>query len=167
MGLFCIEIDTPLGIMIAISNDKGINLLEFADRKNIEKQIQKTTLGEEVTKESNIHLDLLKKELKEYFSRGRKIFTVPLDVVGTDFQKEVWTELLNIPFGKTISYLHQAKNIGAPQSVRAVANANSMNKIAIIIPCHRVIGSKGTLTGYAGGLDKKQWLLNLEKESIF
>lgn len=119
-------------------------------------------LGKTIIQGSNTHLSQLEKELKEYFEGNLRVFTVSLDMVGTDFQKKVWNELLKIPYGKTSSYMQQATSMGAPTSVRAVANANGMNKIAIVVPCHRVIGSNGTLTGYAGGLEKKRWLLNLE-----
>ncbi|PXV62535.1 methylated-DNA-[protein]-cysteine S-methyltransferase [Dysgonomonas alginatilytica] len=158
-------IETPLGEMIACATDKGICLLEFNNRKNIDGQFQKTEkeLNGVIVEENSTYFDLLKKELDAYFKKELKEFTVPLDLVGTEFQKKVWQALLAIPYGKTISYLQQSETMGNPLSVRAVANANGMNKIAIIVPCHRVIGSNGKLTGYAGGLDKKRWLLNLEK----
>ena len=163
MKIYSTEIETPLGQIIVFANMKGVCLLEFIDQKNINKQIDKIVkIYGGIEKGTNPHLELLKKELDEYFSGTRYQFTVPLDVIGTDFQKEVWEELLNIPFGKTISYLEQAKKMGKPKSVRAVANANGANKISIIIPCHRVVGNNGTLTGYAGGLDRKRWLLDLE-----
>lgn len=98
-------------------------------------------------------------ELDEYFKKGRKFFTVELKAEGTEFQQRVWTELLTIPFGKTISYEELAVRLGDIKAIRAAAVANSVNPIAIIIPCHRVIGKNGELTGYAGGLDNKQWLL--------
>lgn len=159
-------IETPLGEMIACATDKGICLLEFNNRKNIESQFQKTekALNGVIVEENSIYFDLLKQELAAYFKKELQEFTVPLDLVGTEFQKKVWLALLTIPYGKTVSYLRQAEAIGDPLSVRAVANANGMNKIAIIVPCHRVIGSNGKLTGYAGGLDKKRWLLNLENQ---
>lgn len=101
-------------------------------------------------------------QLDEYFRRERRGFDLPLLFVGTDFQKRVWAELLRIPYGTTISYGEMARNIGMPKAVRAVANANGANPISIIAPCHRVIGSDGTLTGYGGGLDTKRFLLELE-----
>lgn len=157
---------TPLGSMIACSTERGICLLEFDNRKNFDKQIEllkKQLNVESVIEQSNAHLDLLRKELAEYFEGKLNSFTVAIDMVGTDFQKQVWHSLLLIPYGKTISYAQQADLLGKPQSVRAVANANGKNKIAIVVPCHRVIGTNGTLTGYAGGIDKKRWLLDLEK----
>ena len=102
-------------------------------------------------------------ELKEYFEGGREVFDIPIKLNGTDFQKKVWEELLKIPYGETKSYLDIAKSIGNPKACRAVGMANNKNKIIIIVPCHRVIGSNKKLVGYAGGLDVKEKLLNLEK----
>ncbi len=101
-------------------------------------------------------------ELEEYFLRGRKFFTVELQLSGSDFQNKVWNELLTIPYGKTISYLELAIRVGDINSVRAVGLANGQNPIAILVPCHRVIGKNGDLVGYGGGLDKKLWLLHHE-----
>lgn len=103
-----------------------------------------------------------KQQLEEYFAGTRKEFSLKLSQAGTDFQRKVWTELCNIPYGKTISYLQLAKTLGDARSIRAVGTANGRNNLAIIVPCHRVIGSNGTLVGYAGGLDKKKWLLDFE-----
>jgi methylated-DNA-[protein]-cysteine S-methyltransferase len=101
-------------------------------------------------------------ELDEYFYKGRKFFDVELNPIGTAFQKKVWNELLNIPYGTTMSYEALAKKIGNIKSIRAVGLANGQNPIAIIIPCHRVIGKGGSLVGYGGGLENKEWLLNHE-----
>ena len=105
------------------------------------------------------------KQLDEYFRGKRKKFELPLNPKGTEFQKKVWLQLMNIPYGKTATYKDIATQIGDPKASRAVGNANNKNPIAIIIPCHRVIGSNNKLTGYAGGLDKKEKLLNLEKNN--
>jgi methylated-DNA-[protein]-cysteine S-methyltransferase len=105
-------------------------------------------------------------QLDEYFQRVRTEFNLPLNPNGTDFQKKVWTELQYIPLGKTISYLDMAKRLGNPKVIRAAGTANGKNPIAIIIPCHRVIGSDGSLTGYAGGLKRKQWLLEHESSQV-
>lgn len=102
------------------------------------------------------------KQLDEYFNRSRTVFDIPLLLVGTDFQETVWHALLEIHYGETASYAAIARRIGADKSVRAVANANRANAVSIIVPCHRVIGSDGTLTGYGGGLDTKRYLLELE-----
>jgi len=117
------------------------------------------------------HLKDCVKQLREYFEEKRSVFNLKLNPEGTTFQKKVWKHLKQIPFGKTISYLELSKQLGDTKAIRAVANANGKNPIAIIIPCHRVIGSDGSLTGYAGGLHRKQWLLNHEslykQQSLF
>lgn len=109
-------------------------------------------------------LEETKRQLDEYFAGNRKAFTIPLHLVGTDFQQQVWNELLNIPYGATISYKEIAQNIGKPKAVRAVAGAIGANGISILIPCHRVIGSDKSLTGYAGGLKAKKMLLQIETQ---
>lgn len=109
-------------------------------------------------------LEETKRQLDEYFAGNRKAFTIPLHFVGTDFQQQVWNELLNIPYGATISYKEIAQNIGKPKAVRAVAGAIGANGISILIPCHRVIGSDKSLTGYAGGLKAKKMLLQIETQ---
>ena len=106
-------------------------------------------------------------ELDEYFNRERKEFDIPLLFVGSDFMKRVWNELLNIPYGTTISYGEQAKRIGNPKAARAVGGANGRNPISIFAPCHRVVGSNGLLTGYGGGIEVKRFLLNLETHPEF
>lgn len=103
-----------------------------------------------------------KKQYEEYFAGTRKIFDLPHQQTGTDFQQKVWAELLNIPFGETISYLELSRRIGDVKSIRAAGTANGKNKINIVVPCHRVIGSDGSLTGYGGGLHRKEWLLRHE-----
>lgn len=109
-------------------------------------------------------LEEAKRQLDGYFAGNRKAFTIPLHFVGTDFQQQVWNELLNIPYGATISYKEIAQNIGKPKAVRAVAGAIGANGISILIPCHRVIGSDKSLTGYAGGLKAKKMLLQIETQ---
>lgn len=159
------KIETELGIMIAGAVEDGICLLEFSDRRMLNTEYKdlarylKTTFEEG----GNKHFKILRKQLKEYFEGSRKEFSVPLVTPGTSFQQAVWNELLKIPFGTTRSYMEQSVALGKPESIRAVANANGMNRIAIIIPCHRVIGSDGSLTGYGGGLKRKKWLLDHEK----
>lgn len=113
-------------------------------------------------KDSNPVLDECVNQLNEYYNKKRTEFTFPLNPSGTDFQKSVWNEIQNIPFGKTISYMDLAKRLGDPKVIRAAGTANGKNPIAIIIPCHRIIGTDGSLTGYAGGLKRKQWLLEHE-----
>ena len=162
------RLETPLGTMFAGAVEEGICLLEFTDRKMLETELKLLAklLNANIIQGANRHFDLLKKQLEEYFEGKRKEFSVPLFTVGTEFQKSVWKELQNIPYGSTRSYLGQAKAMGKSSSVRAVANANGMNRIAIIIPCHRVIGEDGSPTGYGGGIWRKKWLLELEMKNI-
>lgn len=160
------NIDTPLGEMIAGATEDGICLLEFSDRRilNTEFKILTKLLNTTVKAGENKHLKALRKQLDEYFKGKRKEFSLPLITPGTEFQQSVWKELLNIPYGTTRSYNEQAVALNKPGSVRAVANANGINRIAIMIPCHRVIGSDRHLTGYGGGLRRKKWLLDHEKK---
>ena len=150
--------------MIIGATDNGICLLEFADRISIEaefKDLQKRLYANIIAGE-NHHIIQAKKELAEYFSGERQDFEVALHTPTTPFRQSVWMELLKIPFGKTCSYMVLAKALKNPGAVRAVGTANGQNRVAIIIPCHRVIGANGSLTGYAGGLERKRWLLELE-----
>ncbi|MGO1786032.1 MAG: bifunctional transcriptional activator/DNA repair enzyme AdaA [Sphingobacterium sp.] len=159
------RMESPIGTMLACATDKGICLLEFTDRKMLETELKilSKLLNAVIIQGQNSHFDQLEKELEEYFNGSRTIFTVPLDTPGTDFQRKVWAALQSIPYGETKSYKQQAEYINSTNSVRAVANANGMNRVSILIPCHRVIGSDGKLTGYGGGLWRKQYLLDLEK----
>ena len=158
---------TPLGPMLAGATEEGICLLEFVDRRMLETQIRrlKKLFNAEFVPGTNKHFDVLAKQLKEYFDKNRIIFDVPLQLPGTEFQVKVWEELMKIPFGSTRSYKEQAIALNNPKAVRAVARANGDNRIAIIIPCHRVIGNDGKLVGYGGGIWRKQYLLNLEKRN--
>ena len=160
------KIETELGIMIAGAVSEGICLLEFSDRRMLNSEYRDLAryLNTTIEEGEHRHFKPLLKQLREYFEGSRKEFTVPLVTPGTEFQQAVWKELMNIPYGTTRSYLEQAVALGKPESIRAVANANGMNRISIIIPCHRVIGSDGHLTGYGGGLKRKRWLLDHEKK---
>lgn len=162
-----IRFTTPLGPMIACATDNGIHLLEFSDRVGLETYVKKlANLMEAVLLPgSNRHLDQLREQVTDYFQGQRKEFNLKLQTTGTEFQNKVWNALQEIPYGETRTYSQQAKLINKPQSVRAVAAANGKNRIAIIIPCHRVIGKDGNLTGYAGGVVRKQWLLEFENPS--
>jgi AraC family transcriptional regulator of adaptative response/methylated-DNA-[protein]-cysteine methyltransferase len=155
-----IMVPSPLGDMIACATEKGLCALEFADSQAPGDQLGKI---EKVFREKLVpgdcgHLEALRRELDEYFSGRRKSFDVELDIRGTDFQNQAWKVLLGIPYGRTMSYREQAMAAGRPRAVRAVANANGQNRISIIIPCHRVIGTDGSLTGYGSGLWRKQYL---------
>lgn len=159
---------TPIGIMLACFSDKGLCLLEFSDRRMLESEL--STLqkrhGAHFLLQSTPHSEELGLQLKEYFRGERKQFSLPLDTKGSEFQLAVWEVLKKIPYGSTISYKQQATLLGRETAVRSVASANGQNCIAIVIPCHRVIGQDGSLVGYAGGLDRKQHLLDLESKFV-
>ena len=161
------RIFTPLGPMLAAATDDGICLLEFTDRRMFETEIKRLSklLHARFVPGFSKYLDKLNKQLEEYFFGKRKEFDIPLVLPGTEFQKKVWAELRSIPYGITRSYKEQAEILGAPKAVRAVAKANGDNSIAILVPCHRVVGANGELTGYGGGLWRKQYLLNLESSN--
>ncbi|RLD52509.1 MAG: cysteine methyltransferase [Bacteroidetes bacterium] len=155
---------TPYGELILGSFRDKLCLADWRyrkTRKTIDARIQKELSGEYVEEETDITKQT-KLQLNEYFKGKRKEFTIPLLFAGTDFQKKVWNALLKIPYGKTESYSGLSKISGNEKAVRAVASANGANAISIIVPCHRVIGCKGDLVGYAGGLQTKKKLLNLE-----
>lgn len=160
------RIATPIGPMLAGATDRGICLFEFADRKMLETQLNRLVKYYNACLIPGISplFRQLEKEINEYFEGKRKQFTVPLDLKGTPFQLKIWEILQEIPYGQTRSYADQARRLGNPGAVRAVARANGDNRIAIIIPCHRVIGSDGKLVGYGGGLHRKQFLLELESK---
>lgn len=158
---------TPLGPMFVCATNKGICLLEFTNRRMLETEfadLQKRCKASIIAGE-NEFTKQAEKELFEYFDGVRTKFEVQIDRQGTDFQLQVWDALSQIPYGSTISYKNQAMQIGKEKAIRAMATANGCNKIAIIIPCHRVIGSNGDLTGYAGGLARKKWLLEFERDN--
>jgi AraC family transcriptional regulator of adaptative response/methylated-DNA-[protein]-cysteine methyltransferase len=158
------RIETPIGEMIAAATDEHLLLFEFEHRTMFEKQlalVRRVTGGDLEAGESPV-FSTLRAQLDEYFRADRQEFTVPLLVPGTPFQTTVWDALQRIPCGTTTSYGRLAASIGKPDAVRAVARANGDNRIAILIPCHRVIGSDGQLVGYGGGLWRKKKLLELE-----
>ncbi|MGJ8548513.1 methylated-DNA--[protein]-cysteine S-methyltransferase [Winogradskyella wichelsiae] len=146
-------INSPLGYTKIVGDKNGIS------------QVSVLNSEEQITAIIPHELENCVNQLQDYFEGHRKTFNLNLHLEGTEFQKKVWKLLQNIPPGKTISYLQLSKQLGDPKAIRAVANANGKNPLWIIIPCHRVIGSDGSLTGYAGGLHRKQWLLNHESEN--
>lgn len=162
-----IRFSTPLGPMFGCATKKGVCLLEFTNRRMLESEFKDIArrFNAVILPGSNKHLDQLQSEVSEYFDRKRNTFSVSLDAPGSEFRKEVWEMLLHIPYGETRSYQQQAILLNNPKAVRAVANANGANRISIIIPCHRVIGKDGSLTGYGGGLERKQWLLDFEQKN--
>ncbi len=159
---------TPLGPMLTGATEEGICLLEFSDRPMLETQIRRISkqLNCAFLPGSNEFIRQMEEELKNYFAGAIKEFKTPLVLIGTEFQKRVWNALCQIDYGKTRSYAEQARMIGLPDAVRAVARANGDNRIAIVVPCHRVVGSDGTLTGYGGGLWRKKWLLEHEGAAV-
>lgn len=159
---------SPYGELIIGDFDNKLCLCDWRYRKmrsKIDERIQKHFKSEYTEQNSDI-IEKTKSQLIEYFNNKRTDFNLPLIFAGSAFQKKVWNELLNIPYGKTISYLDLALKIGDKNAVRAVASANGANAISIIVPCHRVIGRNGELTGYAGGLSVKKKLLNLESPQL-
>ena len=151
--------NSPIGQLRITVNDGFVNEIFFVnDKKEIPKA--ESTL----TKKDEVALKKCIKQLDEYFKGERKEFDFPMLQDGTDFQKKVWDELLNIPFGKTISYMQLSRLLGNEKAIRAVGTANGRNNLPIVVPCHRVIGSNGSLTGYGGGLWRKQWLLEHENK---
>ena len=156
---------SPLGPLVAGATTEGICLLEFTDRRMLETQFDtvRARFGVPVVAGSNEHLRTLEAELASYFAGSLQKFTVPLIYPGTDFQQRVWRQLLQIPYGDTCSYEDVAVAIGNPKAVRAVGRANGLNRIVIVIPCHRVVNKGGALGGYGGGLRRKQYLLDLER----
>jgi AraC family transcriptional regulator of adaptative response/methylated-DNA-[protein]-cysteine methyltransferase len=157
--------ESPLGPMFACATDEGLCLLEFSERRWLDKELKTISqlLDASIIHGMNDHLQQVENQMNEYFRKERTEFTIPLVTPGTEFQQKVWKELQNIPYGSTRSYKEQSIALGQPSAIRAVANANGMNRIAVIIPCHRVIGEDGHLTGYGGGIWRKKWLLDLER----
>ncbi len=147
-----VYISSPLGITKIVGDQNGVSVISILQEGEISKKIPKE-LKAAVT------------QLNEYFDGKRQSFEFKVNPQGTDFQQKVWQELLNIPYGKTISYLDLAKKLGDVKAIRAVASANGKNPLWIVFPCHRVIGTDGSLTGYAGGLWRKKWLLEHESPS--
>jgi AraC family transcriptional regulator of adaptative response/methylated-DNA-[protein]-cysteine methyltransferase len=163
--LFAERIDTPLGTMLAVADDAGLRLLEFGDRRALEREVPilRRRLRSNVVPGDHPHLEAIREQLGEYFSGKRLEFDVPLAPVGSDFQMRTWDLLCKIPPAETRSYSWMAKQLGAEGGQRAVGRANGTNMIAIVIPCHRVIRADGNLCGYGGGLWRKKWLLDHER----
>ncbi|MGM7680997.1 bifunctional transcriptional activator/DNA repair enzyme AdaA [Cytobacillus sp. Hm23] len=163
--LYANWIDTKLGPMVSIVDDDYLYLLEFVDRRGLEREIERlrNKLNASIIPGVNKISKQIEEEITNYFTKKLTTFKTPIILLGSEFQKTVWNELLKIEFGKTTSYKELATLINNPRSVRAIGNANGANQLAIIVPCHRVIQSNGGLGGYGGGLERKNWLLNHEK----
>lgn len=159
------RIETPLGTMLALADEQGLRLLEFVDRRGLERELRllRQRLKCAAVPGNNATLDAVAVQLADYFAGRRAGFDVPLAPVGSDFQQRVWAELRRIPPGQTRSYAEMAARLGIPRAPRAIGRANGSNMIAIIIPCHRVINADGSLCGYAGGIWRKQRLLDHER----
>lgn len=156
---------SPLGALVAGASSDGICLLEFNDPERLEGQLTalKRVFGCPVLPGNLPHLEKLRQELNEYFLGKRQVFTLPLLFPGSQFQLKVWSALQQIPYGKTCSYEEIARQIGTARAARAVGTANGQNRIAIVIPCHRLVNKNGKLGGYGGGLWRKRLLLELEQ----
>lgn len=158
-------IDTQLGPMLAIADKDGLYLLEFVERRDLEREVARlrNTLKAAIVPGENEHTQSVRVELKEYFEGKLTRFQTPVHLMGTPFQKRVWQELMRISYGQTRSYAEQAAALGLPLATRAVARANGANQLALIIPCHRIITKRGDIGGYAAGVPRKVWLLEHEK----
>ena len=158
------ELESPVGKLIIGATSQGCCLLEYEDRGGLVKIQRRITRQYklEMTRGTNAFLDQLDLELGQYFKGLRKIFSMPLDVRGTPFQRAVWKQLLNIPYGETRTYGEIAALVGKPLAFRAMGRANGDNPLAVVIPCHRVVQHDGKLRGYGGGLWRKEYLLSLE-----
>jgi AraC family transcriptional regulator of adaptative response/methylated-DNA-[protein]-cysteine methyltransferase len=156
---------TPLGAMVAAATPKGLCLLEFTDRRGLETELCDLArrLNCVAIPEADATLRLVEAEIGAYFAGTLRAFNVSLDLHATPFQRRAWDALIAIPYGATRSYAQQAAAMGAPAAVRAAGRANGMNRVAIVVPCHRVVGADGELTGYGGGLWRKRRLLELER----
>jgi O-6-methylguanine DNA methyltransferase len=160
------QLDTPYGKMVAAVSEKGLCLFDFMYRYTIEKIIANVeqSTGEKMTEAYHPLFDAVLQQIGEYHTGRRKNFDLPLHLAGTPFQVRVWEALLTIPYGETRTYEQQTRLLGDEKAIRAVASANGKNGIAIIVPCHRVIGKDGSLTGYGGGIARKKMLLELERK---
>ena len=157
---------TPVGVLRVTASERGVTAIERVSRASVASRAKVSGRAKvsrtQVSPRAARHADTAVRQLREYFAGTRQQFDLPLNSSGTAFQQKVWQQLIQIPFGETITYLHMAKRLGNVKSIRAAASANGKNPLAIIIPCHRVVGADGKLTGYAGGLHRKQWLLEHE-----
>ena len=150
------QVDSPVGPLLLCADDDGLRLVEFESPRH------PVALAADWQSGRNPVIDLAERQLREYFAGTRRSFDLPLDPQGTAFQREVWWRLAKIPFGETISYAQLARRVGKPSATRAVGAANGRNPLPIVLPCHRVIGANGSLTGFGGGLATKEFLLRLE-----
>jgi methylated-DNA-[protein]-cysteine S-methyltransferase len=156
------RMDTPIGTLTLVATSKGLRRVYFAELSDADEKFL------DLIAHDGQHrvLELAAQQLDEYFVGTRRVFDLPLDLVGTDFQIETWLALAKVEFGHTASYGQQAILVGRPRAVRAVGGANRCNPVPVVLPCHRIIGADGKLTGFAGGLETKRWLLDHEREHM-
>lgn len=154
--------DSPIGTLTVVVSPRGLRGIYFPHHNSRDIAV----LDNIATDDTNQDVVRVVSQLQEYFAGRRDNFEVNLDLVGTDFQQMAWRALADVPFGSTATYAHQAAHIGRPTAVRAVGGANRMNPVPIVLPCHRIVGSNGSLTGFAGGPDTKQWLLQHERDIV-
>jgi AraC family transcriptional regulator of adaptative response/methylated-DNA-[protein]-cysteine methyltransferase len=160
------HLETPVGEMVAVTDDRGLHLFEFSDRTALPTEMRRIQKRFGAVSEGTTPMaDEVARQMAEYFAGSRTTFSLPILQRGSPFTARVWAALVEIPFGETRSYGQVAAGIDAPTAVRAVARANGANTVAIIVPCHRVIGADGSLTGYGGKLWRKRWLLDHEQRS--
>lgn len=164
MNLKELKIETPLGDMLAVAHDDALVLLEFFDNENIEKDLEQIEefFETQIEEGENLPLKQVRAELEDYFKHPSASFKTPIEFIGTDFQKEVWSAIQTISAGQTMSYSEIAEKINNPNAVRAVGNALNANKISIIVPCHRVLTKDLDFGGYNSGQNRKSWLLQHE-----
>ena len=156
---YCWKISSPIGRIYILADNRYLRAISFSDNRQIA-----AAPDDEIIFASNPIIQQAEEQLRQYFAHKRTTFDLPITFTGTEFQRKAWQFLLTIPYGETRSYQQQAQVTGNPKAVRAVGRANGLNPIAIVVPCHRVIGKSGRLTGYAGGLERKEFLLNLERK---
>jgi AraC family transcriptional regulator, regulatory protein of adaptative response / methylated-DNA-[protein]-cysteine methyltransferase len=166
--LVAAPVDTPLGPMLAVAGDRGLEVLDFMDRRPLEdtRRELETRFDAPIVPGDHPILRRTAAQLAEYFAGRRRAFDLPVNLRGSEFQVAAWRALLEIPYGETRSYAAMARHVGSPKAVRAIGLVNSQNRIAIVVPCHRVIRSDGALSGYGGGKWRKQWLLEHEQSRI-
>lgn len=155
------QIDSPVGVLLIVANDVAVTALSWGTERDVDSAVRSGTDPVDPVRHPVLAQAVL--ELDEYFSGNRRTFDVHVEVAGTEFQRHAWQVLRTIAYGDTISYAEQARRMGRPRAVRAVGGANGRNPVGIIVPCHRVIGADGSLTGFGGGLGVKQWLLEHER----
>ena len=156
------SIASPVGVLSLSASPRGLTGVQF-ENDTVERFVVADSFSAKEREQAARYLEIVEAQLGEYFARQRTVFALKLDLLGTPFQLDVWKSLARIPYGETTSYGQQAKWVGRPAAVRAVGGANGRNPVAIVLPCHRVVGANGSLTGFGGGLERKTWLLEHEK----